>query len=103
MKNSSGHAKLCLAVSFVAVLLNSPSAMAAAKTQLRVAYSSISGSAIVTWIALDKGLFGKYDLDVELIYVAGSQAMQLSSAARRRSAFRVSSLSFASTRRVAIR
>jgi NitT/TauT family transport system substrate-binding protein len=76
MKNSSGRAKLCLAVSFLAVLLNSPSAMAAAKTQLRVAYSSISGSAIVTWIALDKGLFGKYDLDVELIYVAGSQAMQ---------------------------
>ena len=76
MKNSSRRAKLCLAVSFLAVLLNSPSAMAAAKTQLRVAYSSISGSAIVTWIALDKGLFGKYDLDVELIYVAGSQAMQ---------------------------
>lgn len=43
---------------------------------LRVAYSSISGSAIVTWIALDKGLFAKNDLDVELIYVAGSQAMQ---------------------------
>jgi NitT/TauT family transport system substrate-binding protein len=43
---------------------------------LRVAYSSISGSSIVTWIAADKGLFAKYDLDVELIYVAGSQAMQ---------------------------
>src|SRR5438552_14599449 len=43
---------------------------------LRVAYSSISGSAIVPWIAVDKGLFAKYDLDVELIYVAGSQAMQ---------------------------
>jgi len=43
---------------------------------LRVAYSSISGSAIVPWIAFDKGLFAKYDLDVELIYVAGSQAMQ---------------------------
>jgi ABC-type nitrate/sulfonate/bicarbonate transport system substrate-binding protein len=43
---------------------------------LRVAYSSISGAAIVTWIALDKGLFVKYDLNVELIYVAGSQAMQ---------------------------
>jgi ABC-type nitrate/sulfonate/bicarbonate transport system substrate-binding protein len=79
MKNSSGRAKLCLAVSFVPVLLNSPSVMAAAKTQLRVAYSSISGSAIVTWIALDKGLFGKYDLDVELIYVAGSQANAVSS------------------------
>jgi NitT/TauT family transport system substrate-binding protein len=43
---------------------------------LRVAYSSISGAAIVPWIAVDKGLFAKYDLDVELIYVAGSQAMQ---------------------------
>ena len=43
---------------------------------LRAAYSSISGSAIVPWIAVDKGLFAKYDLDVELIYVAGSQAMQ---------------------------
>jgi len=51
-------------------------AAAAAKTPLRVAYSSISGSAIVPFIALDKGLFAKYDLDVELIYVAGSQAMQ---------------------------
>jgi ABC-type nitrate/sulfonate/bicarbonate transport system substrate-binding protein len=43
---------------------------------LRVAYSSISGAGIVTWLAVDKGLFAKYDLDVELIYVAGSQAMQ---------------------------
>lgn len=50
--------------------------MASAKTQLRVAYSSISGAGIVTWLALDKGLFAKNDLDVELIYVAGSQAMQ---------------------------
>jgi len=45
-------------------------------TSFCVAYSSISGSAIVPWIAVDKGLFAKYDLDVELIYVAGSQAMQ---------------------------
>jgi ABC-type nitrate/sulfonate/bicarbonate transport system substrate-binding protein len=45
-------------------------------TPLRVAYSSISGSAVVPWIAVDKGLFAKYDLNVELIYVAGSQAMQ---------------------------
>ena len=43
---------------------------------LRVAYSSISGAGIVTWLAADKGLFAKYGLDVELIYVAGSQAMQ---------------------------
>jgi ABC-type nitrate/sulfonate/bicarbonate transport system substrate-binding protein len=43
---------------------------------LRVAYSSISGAAVVTWLAVDKGLCAKNDLDVELIYVAGSQAMQ---------------------------
>jgi NitT/TauT family transport system substrate-binding protein len=47
-----------------------------APTVLRVAYSSISGSAVVPFIALDKGLFAKHNLDVELIYVAGSQAMQ---------------------------
>src|SRR5436309_13590823 len=59
-------------------ILISSSLQAASKapTPLRVAYSSISGSAIVPWIAVDKGLFAKNGLDVELIYVAGSQAMQ---------------------------
>ena len=58
-------------------LLAACSAVAATKhVPLQVAYSSISGSAIVPWIAVDKGLFAKYDLAVELIYVAGSQAMQ---------------------------
>lgn len=63
----------------IAVLLALPSTVgiaAGAKTQLRVAYSSISGSAVIPWIAVDKGIFAKYDLDVELIYVAGSPAMQ---------------------------
>ena len=46
------------------------------RVPVRAAYSSISGSAVVTWLAVDKGLFAKNDLDVELIYVAGSQAMQ---------------------------
>src|SRR5690349_25165954 len=45
-----------------------------ARTMVRVAYSSISGAGVVTWLAVDKGLFAKNDLDVELIYVAGSQA-----------------------------
>src|SRR6266702_73365 len=77
MKIGSGRAKLYLAVSlFADALLNFHPLMSAAKTPLRVAYSSISGSAIVPWIAVDKGLFAKYDLDVELVYVAGSQAMQ---------------------------
>jgi NitT/TauT family transport system substrate-binding protein len=77
MKTCSGRVKLKFAVMLMAVLfVNSHSTEAAAKTQVRVAYSSISGAGIVTWLALDKGLFAKYDLDVELIYVAGSQAMQ---------------------------
>ena len=65
-------------------VLQSPSGCCAASTgaatkagvPLRVAYSSISGAAIVTWLAVDRGLFAKNNLDVELIYVAGSQAMQ---------------------------
>src|SRR5438046_9867635 len=73
---SSGHAKLALAVCLFGAATTVATPAPGAKTQLRVAYSSISGSAIVPWIAVDKGLFAKYDLDVELIYVAGSQAMQ---------------------------
>jgi ABC-type nitrate/sulfonate/bicarbonate transport system substrate-binding protein len=60
----------------VAVCCMADPVRAATKTHLRVAYSSISGSAVVPFIALDKGLFAKSNLDVELIYVAGSQAMQ---------------------------
>jgi NitT/TauT family transport system substrate-binding protein len=71
------RAKLFFVATLLVVLsdiVSLPSAYG--KTQLRVAYSSISGAGIVTWLAVDKGLFAKYDLDVELIYVAGSQAMQ---------------------------
>jgi NitT/TauT family transport system substrate-binding protein len=70
--------RILLSVIWSFALLAPYSAVAATKTAtpLRAAYSSISGSAIVPWIAFDKGLFAKYDLDVELIYVAGSQAMQ---------------------------
>jgi NitT/TauT family transport system substrate-binding protein len=77
MKNKSAQSKVALAMSLAATaLVASISTGAFAKTQLRVAYSSISGAGIVTWLAVDKGLFAKNDLDVELIYVAGSQAMQ---------------------------
>jgi NitT/TauT family transport system substrate-binding protein len=69
---------MLIGILFLLIVLASHPSDAATKpaTPLRVAYSSISGSAIVPWIAFDKGLFAKYDLDVELIYVAGSQAMQ---------------------------
>ena len=65
-----------LLVAFWLLVANNTGAATKSVVPLRVAYSSISGPAIVTWIAVDKGLFAKYDLDVELIYVAGSQAMQ---------------------------
>lgn len=64
------------AIIVMIVLAHAEGFAAAARTQLRVAYSSISGSAVIPWIAVDKGIFAKYDLDVELIYVAGSPAMQ---------------------------
>ena len=78
MKSDSVRAKLLVAGFLISAVLANSTAVhsASAKTPLRVAYSSISGSAIVPFIALDKGLFAKYDLDVELVYVAGSQAMQ---------------------------
>jgi NitT/TauT family transport system substrate-binding protein len=77
MKNNFARVRLLLGVSlFASVIVMSTSTTVSAKTQLRVAYSSISGTAVVTWLAVDKGLFAKNDLDVELIYVAGSQAMQ---------------------------
>ena len=65
-----------LLAAFWLLVANNTGAATKSVVPLRVAYSSISGSAIVPWIAVDKGLFAKYDLDVELIYVAGSQAMQ---------------------------
>jgi ABC-type nitrate/sulfonate/bicarbonate transport system substrate-binding protein len=61
---------------FLLVFGADPSHAASKAVPLRVAYSSISGSAVVTWLAVDRGLFAKNNLDVELIYVAGSQAMQ---------------------------
>ena len=69
--------KSVLAVSCLTVAAGVWVTSASAKMTLRVAYSSISGSAVVPWIAIDKGLFAKYDLDVELIYVAGSQATRI--------------------------
>src|SRR5947207_3920875 len=77
MKSSLAHGKFGVSILLLAAaLLGAASTMAEARTLLRMAYSPISGSAVVPWIAIDKGLFTKYDLDVGLIYVAGSQAMQ---------------------------
>ena len=51
-------------------------AQAAAELErLNVVYSSISGASISTWVPKEAGLYKKHGLDVNLIYVAGSQAI----------------------------
>jgi NitT/TauT family transport system substrate-binding protein len=43
--------------------------------KLNVVYSSISGASLSTWVPKEAGIYKKYGLDVNLIYVAGSQAI----------------------------
>src|SRR6516162_9639053 len=40
--------------------------------KIRVAISSISTSQVNIWVPLDAGLFKKYGLDVELVYISGA-------------------------------
>jgi len=44
----------------------------AAPAHVRAAYVAIAGNMLPAWIAEDQGLFRKYDLDVELSYIAGA-------------------------------
>jgi NitT/TauT family transport system substrate-binding protein len=50
-------------------------AAAAELERLNVVYSSISAASISTWIPKETGIYKKYGLEVNLIYVAGSQAI----------------------------
>jgi NitT/TauT family transport system substrate-binding protein len=43
-----------------------------APTRLRIAYVTIASNILPMWLAQDAGLFQKYGLDVELLYVAGA-------------------------------
>jgi hypothetical protein len=74
---NEGGVDVLIGILLLLVLLAPYPSGAATKTAvpLPIAYSSISGAAVVTWLAVNKGLFAKNNLDVNLIYVAGSQAM----------------------------
>lgn len=48
------------------------SASAPAPTRVRVAYVTIASNILPMWLAQDAGIFQKYGLDVELLYVAGA-------------------------------
>jgi NitT/TauT family transport system substrate-binding protein len=48
---------------------------AAEPEKLNVFYSSIAATSMVTWIPKEAGIYKKYGLDVNLIYVVGAQAI----------------------------
>ncbi len=48
---------------------------AAELDKLNVCYSSIAATSITTWVPHEAGIYKKYGLDVNIIYVAGAQAI----------------------------
>ena len=67
MKTKSGRVLLALVFSLCLV---SPSE--AQLTKLSAAYSAESSWSLATWVAYEGGLFKKYGLDVDLVYIQGS-------------------------------
>ena len=67
--------RFLLALGLVAVLVLSVSTRAPAQPlqKIRIGYPSISSRQAQLWIAKDEGLFKKYGLDVELIFLRGGQ------------------------------
>src|ERR1044071_2599493 len=57
------------------IMLNVSDANAAEPDKLNVCYSSIAATSITTWVPQEAGIFKKYGLDVNVIYVAGAQAI----------------------------
>jgi NitT/TauT family transport system substrate-binding protein len=57
---------ICVATCFCALAADAP------PERIRVAISSISTSQVNVWVPLDTGLFKKYGLDVELVYISGA-------------------------------
>jgi NitT/TauT family transport system substrate-binding protein len=72
-------AKVKIALAVVALTLawfgSQNVARAADAEKLNVFYSSIAATSMVTWIPKEAGIYKKYGLDVNLIYVVGAQAI----------------------------
>ncbi len=56
----------------VSASASAASAPTPAPTRLRVAYVTVASNILPMWLAQDAGIFDKYGLDVELLYVAGA-------------------------------
>jgi NitT/TauT family transport system substrate-binding protein len=50
-------------------------AQGAQSEKLNVCYSSIAATSVTTWVPQEAGIYKKYGLDVNIIYVAGAQAI----------------------------
>ena len=62
---------ICLSALAVALILVLAGGKPAGAAPVRIAYSSISGAMLPLWVAKDKGLFDKYGVEVELMYIRG--------------------------------
>jgi NitT/TauT family transport system substrate-binding protein len=65
---------LCFSL-FSCSSIHSNNATAAELERLNVVYSTIASASLTTWVPMEVGLYKKYGLDVNLIYVAGAQAI----------------------------
>ncbi len=65
---------LLMALGFTAGAVNRAAAAAEAE-RLNVCYSVISAASVSTWVPYEAGLYKKYGLDVNIIYVAGAQSI----------------------------
>jgi NitT/TauT family transport system substrate-binding protein len=73
--NSFQMLRISVVFLFAVALFQLRSAAAAELEKLNVVYSSISGASVSTWVPKEAGIYKKYGLEVNLIYVAGSQAI----------------------------
>ncbi|MGH7783746.1 MAG: ABC transporter substrate-binding protein [Candidatus Binatia bacterium] len=66
---------LIIGVIIAALEASGAAAGAAEAEKLNVCYSSIAATSLSTWVPKEAGLYKKYGLDVNIIYVAGAQAI----------------------------
>src|SRR5262245_66256857 len=66
--------KFCLALLFASISVSANAGEAPAK--FLFAYGAIGGNAVPLWIAKEQGIFRKYHLEPQLIYIIAGRAMQ---------------------------
>ena len=72
--NNSKRKVAAIAVAMILVGSQAQTTARAAEAEkLNVFYSSIAATSMVTWIPKEAGIYKKYGLDVNLIYVVGAQ------------------------------